>query len=89
MWSGAKGTTGKTNATKWDPMLSAVYWKDKFVTGGTSGAVYLWNGNVAATSKGHNGRVDCFSIDSNGNLYSGDSKGIILSWKITGGKLNF
>ena len=78
-----------SGSSKWDPMLSAVYWKDKdkFVTGGTSGTVYLWSGNTGMPTKEHTHRVDCFSIDSSGSLYSGDASGRIISWKISGGKL--
>lgn len=31
--------------------------------------------------------MDCVSVDSKGNLYSGCSKGMIISWKVSGGKL--
>jgi hypothetical protein len=75
------------NGGKWDPMLSAIYWNNKFITGGTSGTVYLWNGANGTPCVGHKSRVDCFGIDHSGNLYSGDSQGKILSWKLSGGKL--
>ncbi len=75
------------NGGKWDPMLSAVCWDNKYVTGGTSGAIYLWNGGNGIPSAGHKSRVDCFGVDHSGNLYSGDSQGRVLSWKLSGGKL--
>jgi len=75
------------NGGKWDPMLSAICWDGKYVTGGTSGAVYLWNGGSGIPTISHKGKVDCFAIDLSGILYSGDSKGKILSWKLSGGKL--
>lgn len=86
----ANGTMGKLAGNgKWDPMVSAFYWKDKdrFVSGGSEGAIYLWNGNSGTPFKNHTARVDCFAIDKNQNLYSGDAKGVILTWKLNGGKL--
>lgn len=86
----SNGAMGKLVSNgKWDPMFSAFYWKDKdrFVSGSDSGAVYLWNGNSGTPHKNHAGRVECFAIDKNNNLYSGDSKGAILSWKLNSGKL--
>ena len=74
-------------SNKWDPMLTAVCWNDKFVTGGMSGAVYLWNGTSGTATKQHEGKLDCLAVDQNGVLYSGDSKGRIVSWKLSGGKL--
>jgi WD40 repeat protein len=68
-------------------MLSVVFWNDKFISGGASGSVYLWAGNVGNPSKGHEGTVDCLSVDAGNNLYSGCSKGIIILWKYSGGKL--
>lgn len=76
-----------SGSNKWDPMLSAVCWNEKFVTGGVSGAIYLWNGTSGIASKQHKGRVDCLAVDQNGILYSGDSNGRLLSWKLSGGKL--
>ena len=75
------------SGNKLDPMLSAVCWDGKYVTGGTSGAIYLWNGGNGVPSAGHKSKVDCFGVDYSGNLYSGDSQGRILSWKLSGGKL--
>jgi len=75
------------NGKSWDPMLSAVCWNKKYVTGGFSGTVYLWNGNSGIPCVGHKSRVDCFGIDTSDNLYSGDSQGRILSWKLSNGKL--
>lgn len=59
-FKGANGSMGKLNGNgKWDPMSSAIYWKDKdkFVSGGSGGAVYLWSGNVGTPFKNHTGRV--------------------------------
>lgn len=58
---------------KVDPMLSAVFWNGKYVTGGLSGSVYLWSGTTATISQGHKKKVDCFAVDSSGNLFSGDA----------------
>lgn len=85
-WNQGKGVLGKIPG-KWDPMVSCVYWNDKFVTGGSSGNVYVWAGNTGNPSKGHEGAVDCLAIDSKGTLYSGCYKGIVMTWKFTGGKL--
>lgn len=57
------------------------------MTGGCSGNVYTWAGNTGNPTKGHEGPVDCLAIDGKGILYSGCSKGIIMTWKFTGGKL--
>jgi len=62
-----------SGSSKWDPMMCAVFWKDKFVTGGMSGVVYLWNGNAGSGTTEHKQKVDCFSTDQSGNLYSGDA----------------
>jgi hypothetical protein len=87
-WSKSIGKTGKiSGSSKWDPMLSVVCWNDKFVSGGQSGSVYLWSGNSGTASKGHKGRVDCLAVDLKNNLYSGCSKGIIITWSLSGGKL--
>lgn len=72
---------------KWDPMVSVVYWNDKFVTGGASGSLYVWSGNTGNPNKAHEGTVDALGVDLKGNLYSGCSKGQIIQWKFTGGKL--
>lgn len=58
---------------KVDPMLSAVFWNGKYVTGGLSGSVYLWSGTTATLSQGHKKKVDSFAVDSSGNLFSGDA----------------
>jgi hypothetical protein len=69
-----KGTMGKIAGNgKWDPMLSAVCWDGRFVTGGVSGNIYLWNGTTGTPSKVHNKRIDCLAVDKNNNLYSGDA----------------
>jgi hypothetical protein len=78
---------GKLASNKWDPMLSVVYWNDKFITGGVSGSVYLWSGNNGNPTKGHSGRVDCLAVDTRDSFYSGCSKGVIMQWKFSGGKL--
>lgn len=77
-----------SGSSKWDPMLSAVCWNDKFITGAVSGAVYLWSGNSGVPTMYHKHKVDCFAVDQAGNLYSGDAEGKILSWKILNGKLS-
>lgn len=51
-WNEGKGSMGKIPG-KWDPMLSTVYWNDKYVSGGASGSIYLWNGNNGVATKGH------------------------------------
>lgn len=86
MWTSGKGVLGKIPG-KWDPMVSAIYWNDKYITGGSSGKIYAWAGNSGNPSVGHDGPVDCLAIDSRGVLYSGCSKGMISTWKFTGGKL--
>jgi hypothetical protein len=52
LWTGGKGILGKITG-KWDPMVSCVYWSGKFVTGGSSGNVYVWGGNTGIPTKGH------------------------------------
>lgn len=86
LWKNNKGTMCKVPG-KWDPMVSVVYWNDKFVSGGSEGAIYLWTGTSSVSSKGHEGRVDCLSVDKNGVLFSGCTSGIINKWKYSGGKL--
>lgn len=86
LWSNKKGTMCKIPG-KWDPMVSVIYWNDKFVSGGSEGTLYLWSGTTAVASKGHEGRVDCLQVDSSGTLYSGCSVGVINKWKYSGGKL--
>ena len=86
LWTKNKGTMCKVPG-KWDPMVNIVYWNNKFVSGGSSGSIYLWSGTTGIASKGHEGRVDCLSVDSQDNLYSGCSAGLILKWKYSGGKL--
>jgi WD40 repeat protein len=87
-WNKSVGKMGKiSGSSKWDPMLSIVCWNDKFVSGGQSGSIYLWSGGSGTPTKGHEGRVDCLSVDSKNNLYSGCSKGMIIAWKVSGGKL--
>lgn len=68
-------------------MLCVVCWNDKYISGGASGNVYLWSGGPGVPTKASEGTIDCFGVDSKGNLYSGCSKGIIKTWKISGGKL--
>lgn len=85
-WTEGKGVLGKVPG-KWDPMVSCVYWNDKFVTGGCSGNVYLWAGSTGNPFRGHEGQVDCLAVDLKGNLYSGCSKGNVVLWKFSGGKL--
>ena len=86
-WTSGKGKMGKLAGNKWDPMVSALYWNDKFISGGSAGSVYLWSGNIGNPTKGHEGRVDSLATDKSGKLYSGCSKGIIMQWKYSGGKL--
>lgn len=86
MWTEGKGTMLKING-KWDPMLSVIFWNDKFVTGGSAGSVYLWGGGAGNPTKGHEGTVDSLAVDLKGNLLSGCSKGIIKLWKVSAGKL--
>jgi WD40 repeat protein len=74
-------------AGKWDPMVSVVYWNDRFVSGGSEGVLYLWTGSNSVTTKGHEGRVDCLRVDSSGVLYSGCSLGVVNRWKYSGGKI--
>ncbi len=40
-------------AGKWDPMVSVACWDGKFVTGGSAGSIYLWNGGSGSPTKGH------------------------------------
>ena len=63
LWDGQRGKMCKVPG-KWDPMVSVVYWNGKFVSGGYSGSLYLWSGTTGVHSKGHEGRVDCLSVDS-------------------------
>ena len=86
LWNANKGKMCKVPG-KWDPMVSVVYWNDKFVSGGSTGTVYLWSGTNSTGSKAHEGRVDCLSVDENKNLFSGCSKGMVIKWKYSGGKL--
>lgn len=86
LWNQGKGQMGKLSG-KWDPMVSCIYWNGKYVTGGSSGSLYAWGGNIGNPTKGHQGPVDCLAIDEKGNLYSGCSKGTIVTWKFSGGKL--
>lgn len=85
-WTSGKGVLGKIPG-KWDPMVSAICWNDKFVTGGASGRLYSWAGTTGNPAQGHSGPVDCLAVDTRGILYSGCSKGVISSWKFSGGKL--
>ena len=68
-------------------MVSCFYWNDKFITGGSSGNVYVWAGNTGHPTRGHDGPVDSLAADNKGILYSGCSKGMITTWKFSGGKL--
>jgi len=86
LWTEGKGAMGKIPG-KWDPMLSVVYWNDKFVTGGSSGNLYVWSGSTGNPTKAHEGTVDALGIDNKGVLYSGCSRGMIITWKLSGGKL--
>ena len=86
MWNAKKGTMCKVPG-KWDPMVSVVYWNNKFVSGGSAGNIYLWSGTTGISSKGHEGRVDSLAVDPQENLYSGCSSGQIIKWKYSGGKL--
>ena len=85
LWDGQRGKMCKVPG-KWDPMVSVAYWNGKFVSGGYSGSLYLWSGTTGIVSKGHEGRVDCLSVDQE-NLYSGCSHGQVIKWKYSGGKL--
>ena len=85
-WTSGKGVLGKIPG-KWDPMVSAIYWNDKYVTGGSSGKVYCWAGSTGNPTAAHAGPVDCLAVDTKGVLYSGCSKGSITTWKFSGGKL--
>ena len=86
LWNANKGTMCKVPG-KWDPMVSVVFWNDKFVSGGSAGNLYLWSGSTAVLTKGHDGRVDCLSVDRDGTLFSGCSKGMIIKWKYSGGRI--
>jgi hypothetical protein len=86
LWKNSKGTMCKVTG-KWDPMVSVVYWNDRFVSGGSEGVLYLWTGTNSVITKGHEGRVDCLRVYNNGILYSGCSFGIINKWKYSGGKI--
>jgi microtubule-associated protein-like 6 len=86
LWTEGKGAMGKIPG-KWDPMLSVVCWNDKFVTGGSSGNLYFWSGSTGNPTKAHEGTVDALGVDNRGVLYSGCSKGMIMTWKLSGGKL--
>ena len=72
---------------KWEPMVSAVSWNDKYVSGGVSGNVYLWAGGAGNPVKASEGSIDCLAVDPKGILYSGCSKGVIKSWRFSAGKL--
>ncbi len=86
LWMNNKGMMCKVPG-KWDPMVSVVCWNDKYVSGGIQGTLYLWSGTTSISTKAHEGSVDCLSVDQNGTLFSGCSKGVINKWKYSGGKL--
>lgn len=50
IWNQGKGVMQKLNG-KWDPMNCVVFWNDKFVSGGTSGNIYLWGGGAGNPTK--------------------------------------
>jgi len=52
IWTEDKGTLCKIPG-KWDPMVSCIYWNDKYISGGSSGNVYLWSGSNGVASKSH------------------------------------
>lgn len=43
LWTNNKGVMCKVPGA-WDPMVSIVFWNDKYVSGGMSGKIYLWTG---------------------------------------------
>jgi len=50
LWNQGKGTMQKING-KWDPMISVVYWNDKYISGSSGGSVYLWGGGAGQPTK--------------------------------------
>ena len=72
---------------KWDPMNTAIWSNTNYVTGGSSGNIYLWSGTNGSPTKAGDGAINSLAIDTKGSLYSGCSKGKITIWKISGGRL--
>lgn len=55
----------------------------KYVSGGTSGNLFFWNGGTASRIEAHKGKVH--SIKVNGKtIYSGAEDGKIIAWKYNG-----
>jgi hypothetical protein len=72
----------------WDPMFSVIYIDNKCVSGGSSGALYLWNGGNGTKIDAHKkGKVHTLIIDKKKNLYSGGDDGSIIYWKVQGNQL--
>lgn len=56
-WTEAKGTMGKVPG-KWEPMCSVAFLEgSRYVSGGSSGSLFFWNGGSAFKIEAHSGKV--------------------------------
>ena len=83
-WNKNKGRMGKLTG-KWEPMYSALYIKNCYITGSGSGNIFVWVGNAAGKGiKAHQGKIHCFQQYHDGFLSGGDD-GFIKLWNLKGG----
>jgi hypothetical protein len=63
---------GKISNGSWDPMFCVAHNDGKFISGGGSGALYVWSGGNGTKIEGHkNGKVHTIFVDKKKNVYSG------------------
>ena len=88
-WTEAKGTMGKVPG-KWEPMCSIAYLDgSKYVSGGSSGNIFFWNGGAAARIEAHKGKAHTIQFHSKSkSVFTGGEDGKIISWKYSGNQLS-
>ena len=69
---------GKVSGT-WDPMLCIAHvGEGKYVSGGSTGAVYLWSGNSAKGLAAHKSKLQTVFVDSKKRIFTGGDDGSII-----------
>lgn len=73
---------------KWESQTSVAYLDGaKYVSGGSSGALFLWTGATATKIEAHKGKVHTIKVEKVKTVYTGGEDGKIICWKFNGNQL--
>lgn len=74
---------------KWESMYSVAFLDGiKYVSGGSSGGLFLWSGGKASKIEAHKGKVHSIKVMNGKSVYTGAEDGKIISWKFNGKELS-